>query len=42
MGYYLRGIVVLCDVGPDTVRRPGAMALDVLQGDTGVEGQGGT
>ena len=34
--------MVLCDVGPDTVRRPGAMALDVLQRDTGVEGQGGT
>ena len=42
MGYYLRGIMVLCDIGPDAVRRPGAMALDVLQWDTGVEGQGGT
>ena len=42
MGYYLGGIVVLCDVRPDTVRRPGAMALYVLQGDTGTEGQGGT
>ena len=34
--------MVLCDVGPDTVQRPGAMALDVLQRDTGVEGQSGT
>ena len=34
--------MVLGDVGPNTVRRPGAMTLYVLQRDTGVEGQGGT
>ena len=34
--------MVLCDVRPDAIQRPGAMALYVLQGDTGIEGQGGT
>ena len=34
--------MVLGDVGPDTVRRPGAMTLYFLQGHTGVVGQGGT
>ena len=34
--------MVLGYVGPDTIRRPGAMALDVLDGNLGVKGQGGT
>ena len=34
--------MVLSDVGPDTVRRPGAMTLDFLQRYTGIIGQGGT
>ena len=34
--------MILGDIGPNTIRRPGAMALDVLNGNLGVKGQGGT
>ena len=32
----------ICDIPPDTVRRPGAMPLDVLQRDIVIKCKGGT
>ena len=34
--------MILGNIGLDTIRRPGAMALDVLNGNLGIKGQGGT
>ena len=41
-GHLVRGIMVLGDIRPDTIRCPGAMALDVLNGNLRIKGHGGT
>ena len=34
--------LIFLDVPPNAIRRPGALHLDILQGDIGIESQGGT
>ena len=42
MGHCISSIMILGDVGPNCLRRPGAMTLDILHRYIEIERQGGT